>query len=104
MKNLANTFHAEIKKIWPEAQKNMTKINKDVSKLLKKSESTIVSASKKFKKSAEIVIFKAKREELYHELGKKIFSSLTSNQLKHKEIFRIASELKKISKSLRSKK
>jgi len=104
MKSLANTFHAEIKRIWPKAQKNMTKINKDVSKLLKKSEATILTASKNFKKSAEIIIFKAKREELYHELGKKIFPFLTSDQLKHKEILKITSELQKISKSLRSKK
>ncbi len=104
MKNLANTLHNEIKRIWPKAQKNILKINKDVSKLLKESETTILMASKKFRKSAEIIIFKAKREELYHELGKRIIPFLTSDQLKQKEILKITSELQKISKSLRSKK
>ena len=74
-----------------------------MAKLLKKSEHNILTASRHLKKSAERMLFKAKREELYHELGKIIAPLLTSDQLKNKNILKISSEIQKINKSLRTK-
>ncbi len=104
MSNIKDTIEKEFDRIWPQTQKNIAKINKDVVKLLKKSEESFVSASKTVKKSIEKLVLKAKREELYYELGKNISTFLTSDQLKDKNILRISTEIQRVNKNLRTKK
>ena len=36
MENVTDALQKEIKRIWPKAKKNISKINKDMAKLLKK--------------------------------------------------------------------
>lgn len=104
MPNIKDTIEKEFDRIWPQAQKNIAKINKDVVKLLKKSEENFVSASKTVKKGVEKLVLKARREELYYELGKNIAPLLTSDQLKDKNILRISTGIQQVNKNLRTKK
>lgn len=104
MENLKEKIRKEIETAWPEAQKNLANINKDVSRLLKNSEKNLIDFYNQTKKKTQEVIARAKREELYYELGKKVSPLLTSDQLKDKEILRINTEIQKLSKKLRSKK
>ncbi len=103
MANIQDSIQKEIEKIWPQAKKNVSKINKDVVKLLKKSEKKLVEAYATAKKKTEQLVFKAKREELYYELGKKVAPLLTSDQLKNKNIMKISTEIRQLTKRLRSK-
>lgn len=103
MENLKDFIQKEVEKIWPQAKKNISKFNKDASKLLKKSEKDMSLISKKIKTGVNKLVAKAKREELYYELGKAIAPQLTSDQLKNKNIFRIYSDIQTLSKSLRKK-
>lgn len=103
MKNLKEQIQNEIEAVWPQTQKNLEKINKNVSKLLKDSEKNLKKFYNQTKKKTEEVIARAKREELYYELGKKVSPLLTSDQLQDKDILRISTEIQKLCKKLRSR-
>jgi arginine decarboxylase-like protein len=102
MEDWKNAIQKELDRVWPKTQKNIAKINKEVSKLLKESEKNIAHFSKSVKKGAEKLVSKARREQLYYELGKAVSRQLTSDQLKDKEILRISTELQTLNKKLRS--
>ncbi|MEK7850095.1 MAG: hypothetical protein AAB213_04715 [Candidatus Omnitrophota bacterium] len=104
MENAKNYIQKEFEKIWPQAKKNITKVNKDLSKLIKKSEKNLIDVYSNVKKKTEAVIMRAKREELYYELGKNVTSLLTSDQLKNKNILEIYTQIQQLSKKLRNKK
>lgn len=101
MENLKNIIQKEVEKIWPQAKKNISKFNKDASRLLKKSEKDMEVISKKIKTGVDMLVGKAKREELYYELGKAVAAKLTADQLKNKNISRIHKEIRAISRSLK---
>jgi len=103
MKTKKNPIQKEIEKIWPNAQKDLSKINKEANKFFRKSEKKIAQVYSGAKKKGEELILKAKREELYYELGKNVAHLLTSDQLKNKNILRIKSEIQQLSKKLRNK-
>lgn len=103
MENIKNTVRKEIEKIWPEAKKNISKVNKDLTKLMKKSEKNLSDFYSNVKKKTDLLLLKAKREELYYELGKSLSPLLTSDQLKNKNILRISTEIRQLNKKLRSK-
>ncbi len=103
MEDIKKTIQNEIEKIWPQAKKNISKLSKDTTKLLKKSEKELTIISKKIKTGVEQLVNKAKREELYRELGKYVTPLLTSDQLKNKNVMRIYSEIQQINKNLKKK-
>jgi arginine decarboxylase-like protein len=103
MEDLKNKVQKEIEKIWPEAKKNITKINRNAVKIMQKSEKDLAAISKNIKTGVEKLVYKAKREELYYELGKGIAPLLTSDQLKDKFILKIYTEIQQLSKHLRKK-
>ena len=104
MDDLKDKIQQEIENIWPKAQKNISKINKDVGRLMKESEKNLSGMYTTAKKKTQELIAKAKREELYYELGKCVAPLLTSDQLKNKNILRISSEIRQLGRKLRSKK
>jgi len=104
MENTKDRIQKEFEKIWPNAKKNITKVNKDLSKLMKKSEKNLIEVYSTVRKRTEAVIMSAKREELYYELGKNVTSLLTSDQLKNKKILDIYSQIQQLSRKLRNKK
>ncbi len=104
MKNSKNPIQKEIEKIWPDAQKNISKINKEAIKLLEKGEKNLLNIYNTTKKKTEEIICKAKREELYYELGKLVASRLTQEQLKNHKIAATASEIRKLNNEIRLKK
>ncbi len=103
MEDIKNMVKREIEKIWPQAKENIIKFNKDAGKLLKKSEKDLTVISRNIKSGVEKLVCKAKREELYYELGKIIAPLLTSDQLKDKNILKIYSELQSLNKTLKKK-
>lgn len=103
MENLKNTIQKEIEKIWPQAKENISKFHKDVVELMKKSEKDIAIVSKRVKTNIEKLVAKAKREELYYELGKNVAPLLTSDQLKNKNILKITAEIRQLNKNIRKK-
>ena len=103
MKTEKNPIHKKIEKIWPNAQKDLSKINKETKKFFRKSEKKIAEVYSGAKKKGEELILKAKREELYYELGKNVVHLLTSDQLKNKNILRIKSEIQHLSRKLHKK-
>lgn len=103
MENLKNTIQKEVEKIWPQAKKNILQFNRDAAQLLKKSEKDLAVISKNIKTNVGKLISKARREELYYELGKKIAPLLTSDQLKEKSILKIYTEIQQLSKRIRKK-
>lgn len=102
-KTVKNPIQKEIEKIWPDAQKNITKINKEAIKLLEKGEKNLINIYNTTKKKTEEIICKAKREELYYELGKLVASRLTKEQLKNHKIAATTAEIKKLNSKIRSK-
>ena len=103
MGNLQKNIQKEIEKIWPQAKRNILKINKDVTKVIRKGEDDLVAFYKDARKKTEKLVCQAKREELYYELGKSVAPLLTSDQLKNKNILRISTEIQRFNKKLRSK-
>jgi len=103
MNNLQKTVQKKIEEVWPDAQKNISKISRKTLKALKKSEKQLLAIYGKTKKKAEELILQARREELYYELGKAMAPLLSSDQLKNKTILKIYSEIQGINKQLRSK-
>jgi predicted transcriptional regulator len=104
MENAKDYIQKEFEKIWPKAKKNITKVNKDLTKLMKRSEKNLIDVYSNVKKKTEAVIMRAKREELYYELGKNVTPLLTSDQLKNKNVLEIYSQIQQLSKKLRNKK
>ncbi|MBI5873637.1 MAG: hypothetical protein HZB36_05790 [Candidatus Omnitrophica bacterium] len=103
MEDLKNKVQKEIEKIWPQAKKNINTINRNAVKIMQKSEKDLAAISKNIKTGVEKLVYKAKREELYYELGKGIAPLLTSDQLKDKNILKIYTEIQQLSKHLRKK-
>ncbi|MFH0877593.1 MAG: hypothetical protein V1863_05150 [Candidatus Omnitrophota bacterium] len=103
MNELQNNINREIKKFWPKAQKSMAKINRDLTKAIQRGEKDLRKFYKDAKKKTETVVLKARREELYYELGKSVAPLLTSEQSKNKNILRISSDLRLVNKKLRSR-
>lgn len=95
------SIQKEIEKAWPEAKKNLNKINKDVTKLMKSTEKNLTEVYSKVRENTEQLILKAKREEAYHRLGQAMASRLTKEQLKNKKIAKIFQEIKDINKKLK---
>ena len=104
MKDLQTMLRKEIKKFWPQAQKNMAQLNKDTQKFMKETEKNLAKTYKKAKKTTEEVIFKAQREKLYYELGRVVLPVLSAEQLKSKRIAPLAAEIRKLSRKISSKK
>lgn len=104
MKLTKQEIQQEFERIWPQVKKNLSKINKDIIKIAQESEKNLIHISKKVKKNTERMIIKAKREELYYELGKSIAPLLTSDQLKNKKINSINVAIRKLSRKLGSRK
>jgi len=103
MNDLKKTIQKKIEEVWPDAQKNISKISHKTLKTLKKSEKQLLAIYDKTKKKTEQLILQAKREELYYELGKAMAPLLSSDQLKNKTILKIYSEIQGVNKQLRSK-
>ncbi|MFB3919534.1 hypothetical protein BU251_03625 [Candidatus Velamenicoccus archaeovorus] len=103
MNDLKKTIQKKIEEVWPDAQKNISKISHKTLKTLKKSEKQLLAIYDKTKKKTEQLILQAKREELYYELGKAMAPLLSSDQLKNKTILKIYSEIQEVNKQLRSK-
>ncbi len=104
MESIKDKIVKEFEKAWPEAQKNVSKMNKEVIQLIKKGEKNVIDIYAQAKKKTGQLASMAKREELYYELGKAIAPLLTSDQLKDKNIMKIFTEIQKLSRKLRSKK
>lgn len=102
MKKAKNIIQKKIEKMWPQAQEGISKLNKDVSKLMKKSEKNLTSLYKNVKNKTAEVIIKAKREELYYELGRAITPYLTPGQINNKKISKIYLKIRQLKKELRS--
>ncbi|MFA5038780.1 MAG: hypothetical protein WC732_03780 [Candidatus Omnitrophota bacterium] len=104
MEDLTKTIQKKIKEIWPDAQKHISKISKETLKTLKKSEKQLKAVYGKTKRSTEELILKAKREELYYQLGKRVAPLLTSDHLKNKNVMKIYSQIRRVNKELGPKK
>jgi hypothetical protein len=104
MADLKNKIQKEIDLIWPEAKKNISRVNKDVIRFVKKSEKNLIAAYDIAQQKTQQLLAKAKREELYYELGKSVAPLLTSDQLKNRNVLRISSEIRELSRKMRSKK
>lgn len=104
MKNIPKALQKEFEKFLPEAKESLHRFNKDVQKLVAKSEKGLAEFYAGAKKKTEALLWKAKREELLYELGKAITPLLTSDQLKNKNILRIYSEIRDLDKRLKAKK
>ncbi len=104
MKDFQAYLRKEIKRFLPQAQKNITILNRDTKKLMKKTEKNLLETYAKTKEATEAFIFKAQREKLYYELGKVVLPVLSDEQLKNKRIAPTVREIKKLNRMIRSKK
>jgi len=103
MRNIRQKVKKEIEKIWPQAEKNLTRLSKDAAKLMKKTEKNIVEMYAEAKKQTQNVVRKAQREKLYYELGRIVSPLLTSDQLNNKNVLRLHQEIRQLNKKLRKK-
>ncbi len=103
MKDFQSYVRKEIKKFLPQAQKSMAQLNKEAQKLMEKTEKNLLETYAKTKKATEALIFKARREKLYYELGRAVLPVLTAEQLNHKRIAPTLREIKKLNRKIRSK-
>ena len=69
----------KIDKVWRVGKKDLDKILKDSSRLVKKGETQIKDISKKAEKNLEVMVLSLQREKLYYELGKYL-AKLTKNK------------------------
>lgn len=103
MEDLNKMIQKKIQEIWPDAQETISKISKDAAKTLKKSEKQLKAAYEKTRQSAEQLVLKAKREELYYELGKSVAPLLMPVHLKNKKVRELHAQIKNLNKQLHSK-
>ncbi|MFC1645745.1 hypothetical protein ACFL2Y_01025 [Candidatus Omnitrophota bacterium] len=64
------TQKKDFEKMWLETKHQVLKLSKETLDLLKKGEKEVVKASGKAKISIEIMVLKAKKEQLYYLIGK----------------------------------
>ena len=103
MNDFNGLVRKEVEKIWPQAKKTLQQLNKDAGRMFKKTEKNLIDAYAKTKKTTEEIVQKAQREKLYYELGKAVAPLLTSDQLKNKNILRLSTEIRRLSKKIRRK-
>jgi len=65
----------DFEKMWLETKHQVLKLSKETLDLLKKGEKEVVKASGKAKISLEVMVLKAKKEQLYYLIGKEIVKS-----------------------------
>lgn len=103
MKDIRERVKKEIKKIWPKAEKNLARLGKDAARLMKKTEENIIEMYAEAKKQTQEVVWKARREKLYYDLGRSVAPLLTSDQLKNKNVLRLSQAIRQLDKKLRKK-
>ncbi|MFC1577179.1 hypothetical protein ACFL3N_02445 [Candidatus Omnitrophota bacterium] len=85
--------------VWETTQKQLNTMVKEATVLARKSEAYIRDISGRGKIEAEILIFRARREKLYYELGKAVAGSSGKNR--EKKIEEIKGQVSELSKSIK---
>ncbi|MFH1577925.1 MAG: hypothetical protein ABIC18_02515 [Candidatus Omnitrophota bacterium] len=63
-------FKRKVDKLWKQGKKDLDKILKETSHMIKTGESHIKEMSKKAEENLEVMVLSLQREKLYYELGK----------------------------------
>jgi len=98
-KDLKEKIHS----LWKSTKKDLDKIIKDTTKLVKKGEEYIKDISEKGKERLESLSLFLQRERLYYQLGKKISSTSSRRWGKDKKIEEILKKIKKINRKIKSR-
>jgi hypothetical protein len=64
------TQKIDFEQMWQDTRNHLAKLSRDTMDLLKKGEKEVVMASGKAKVNFEIMLLKAKKEQLYYLIGK----------------------------------
>ena len=99
-----NTFTKEIEKVWPEAKRQVEAVGRDAQKLMKEGEKSVTKFYARVKLAAEDLVDKVCREELYYELGKRVATRLSAEQLQDKQIQEIHAKIQSLNKGLKKRK
>jgi len=94
----------KIDSLWRSAKKDLEKVLKDTTKLMKKGEEYIKDLSEKGKDKLEKLTLSLQREKLYYELGKAISNLPKKRWTENKRIEEIVSKIRKINRQIKKKK
>ncbi len=94
----------KIKKIWKPVKKDLDRILKETTSLAKKGESYFKDISEKSKKKLELLSLSLKKEKLYYQLGKVVFSLPRDRWREAKKVDELISQIRKINHLLKKKK
>ena len=94
----------KIDSLWKSAKKDLEKVLKDTTRLIKKGEDYIKDFSEKGKDKLEKLTLSLQREKLYYELGKIISNLPKKRWTENKRIEEIVSKIRKINRQIKKKK
>ena len=89
----------DFEKMWLETKQQVLKLSKETLNLLKKGEKEVVRASGKAKVGFEIMVLKAKKEQLYYLIGKEAVKKGKSNKAS-----KLINEVRDLSKQIAAQK
>ena len=92
----------KIDRLWKLSKKDLDKVLKDTTHLVKKGEDYIREISKKGEKTLEAMTFGLQRERLYYELGKSLASLSRKKWAKSKKVENSLNRIKSISRKIKS--
>ena len=94
----------EIDRLWKVGKKDLDKIIKDTSSLVKKGEAHIKEISKKAEENLEAMTLTIQREKMYYDLGKSLSALAKKNWAKSKKIDGLIINIKKTSQKIKKTK
>ena len=89
----------DFEKMWLETKQQVLKLSRETLDLLKKGEKEVVKASGKAKISFEIMVLKAKKEQLYYLIGKE-----SVKKGKTAKVTKLINEVKSINRQIAAQK
>lgn len=94
----------KIDSLWKSTKKDLEKVLKDTTKLMKKGESYIKDFSEKGKDKLEELALSLQREKLYYELGKVISTLPKKRWTENKKVEEIVNKIRRINRQIKKRK
>ena len=91
----------KLNRLWKLGRKDLDRMLKETSDLIKKGESHIKEASKNAEQNLEAMILSLKREKLYYELGKSAAGVSQNKWTKNKKLSGLLNKTKNISRDIK---
>jgi hypothetical protein len=98
------SLQLKVSKAFKQASRHLEGVSKDTKVLVKRGEDELIKMSKIGKTQLEILALSVKKEQLYRQIGMKVWQLSTKGQLTTEKLKTFCKELSAVNKKVKSRK